>query len=124
MFEGWAPTQVQEHFDADGNRTGSTVTTMEPMWSESDRELAFALDEYDRSRCPCGCGASIEEAEDAERAFRIDKRTCYARRAIEKVRRQEADRAEATNQTDGWNDGLTYYVSDHFPYSDESGGTA
>jgi hypothetical protein len=125
VFDGWAPREVHKHYDAKGKLTGTTVVTREPMWNDDDRSRALALDEYDRAKCPCGCGQTIEEASDPTRAFVIEDYTCHAGRALKRHERAVADRAEKTNKPEGWSDGLTHYISRSFiPELRQRGGSA
>lgn len=121
VFDGWSPAEVHEHFDVDGNLTGRTVVTREPLWDDSDRGRALALGEYEASLCPCGCGQPLDEAADPKRAFSVESFRCQARRALEKIRRADRETAERVKKPDGWDDGLTYYINDSFPI-DPAGG--
>lgn len=114
MFDGWAPREVHEHYDADGILTGTTVVTHEPLWDDEDRGRALALDEYEHSICPCGCQQTIADATDPTRAFVIEDYVCLARRALAKHERAVTDRAEKTKKPEGWADGLNHYISRSF----------
>lgn len=114
MFDGYTPDEVHLHHDADGNLTGRTVVKRKPLWTESDRQRAMALQEYEDSRCPCGCGLSIEESHDPNRAFVIDEVKCYARRALDRHADQLEKAAKAKNLPDSWSDGLRFVVTSSF----------
>lgn len=110
---------MHEHFDADGNPCRAadafrTVVTREPEWDESSAARALELERHESNVCPCGCGQPLEEAGDKDRAFRVQKFTCHARRAIEQLRQKEADQAEREKRPEGWDVGLTYFVDDSF----------
>lgn len=114
MFDGWTPREVHEHYDADGNPTGTTVVTREPLVNDDDRAQVLALDEFDAARCPCGCGQPIEEASDPRRAFVVEDYTCHARKAIDRHERRVAAQAESAKKPEGWSDGLRHFVSRSF----------
>lgn len=84
------------------------------MWNDDDRERAIALDEYERSLCPCGCGMTRAEGHDPNRGFDIDWSTCYAGKAIAYARRQLRSQAEDSkgDVKEGWDDGLLFFVAD------------
>lgn len=114
MFDGWAPTEIHEHFDADGVKIGHTEVTHEPLWSDDDRERALGLDAYEASLCPCGCGLPTAESHDKRRAFSVEKATCYARRALDGVRRDAQKKAEASGTDPSRFDGLFWYIDRTF----------
>lgn len=64
-FLGWEPERTTVWQYSDAGRIGRTVETMEPEWSEEDRELALALAEYEALLCP-GCGGDLEETTKKE----------------------------------------------------------
>lgn len=61
-FDGETSQELHEHFDPDGNPTGTTVVSR-PGWSEDDRTWALALTLRDASHCP-GCGGDLAETTD------------------------------------------------------------
>lgn len=50
---------------------------------------------------------------DKKRAFKVDKATCYAGRALERVRDKDRAEAKAAKKPDGWDAGLHYFVVPH-----------
>lgn len=110
---------MHQHYDADGNPCRAadahlTVVKREPEWTDEDRELAFKLDEYEASLCPCGCGRPVDEATDKARSFSVESYTCLARRAIEIVKRKALEAAGGDEAPEGWDDGLIHYIDDSF----------
>jgi len=55
---GWEPARTTIYEYTDAGRIARTVETVEPEWSEEDRELALALAEYEALLCP-GCGDDL-----------------------------------------------------------------
>jgi hypothetical protein len=100
-------------YDDDG-RLVRTIVRREPRVSDEDRAQMLALELYERSLCPCGCGQPLEEATDPKRAFRVQDFRCRARSALEKHERNVRANAEATNKPEGWDDGLGFYIDDSF----------
>lgn len=90
--------------------TGTTVVTRESPWDETSRQRAMALHAYESGLCKCGCGRPAAESYDSKQVYRVDSFTCTAGRAIEIVRRQEAEQAKKENRPDDWNAGLHYYA--------------
>ncbi len=62
-FNGIEPAVVHEHYDAHGTLTGRTVVLREAEWSQSDRDHAVALLEYEAGLCG-GCGHPLVETTD------------------------------------------------------------
>ena len=58
-------TEVHEHYDADGNPTGTTVVTR-PGWDEDSRAWALALALREDNECR-RCGGDLVETLDYER---------------------------------------------------------
>ena len=52
-FDGEPSEELHEHYDPDGNLTGSTVVTR-PGWSSEDRAWALGLQFRDAMQCPRG----------------------------------------------------------------------
>lgn len=104
------PVEVHEHFDADGNLTGTTTVTRESPWDDESRARVLALAEYESSLCGCGCGQPLVSAMDPSQPWLVDKYVCYAERAKRKVARADAEKAQAQKLPDGWSDGTFYYV--------------
>lgn len=52
-FDGEPVEQLHEHYDADGNHTGSTVVTV-PGWTSDDRAWALGLSIREAAQCPRG----------------------------------------------------------------------
>lgn len=63
--------------------------------------------------CGCGCGLPRRVAHDPKQPFLVDKFTCYASRAIDRVRRKAADEAQRLKKDDGWDAGTHYYALPH-----------
>ena len=83
--------------------------TREPEWDDDTRDQAFEFTDYLASICGCGCGLPVAESHDPHRAFKIHTVTCYARRAIDKVQRDQDQ--EHKNDTDGvWASGKFLYA--------------
>ncbi len=53
VFDGEATQELHEHYDPDGNLTGTTVVTR-PGWSDDDRAWALGLALHEAYRCPRG----------------------------------------------------------------------
>lgn len=62
VFDGEPTEALHEHYDPDGNLTGSTIVTT-PGWSDEDRAWALGLALRDANRCP-GCGGDLHETLD------------------------------------------------------------
>ena len=52
-FDGEPTEHLQEHYDAEGNPTGSTIVTV-PGWTDRDRAWALGLAEREAAQCPRG----------------------------------------------------------------------
>lgn len=104
------PAEVHEHYDADGELTGTTIVTRESPWDEESRQRALALNAYENGLCKCGCGRPAAESYNDKQAYRVNSFTCQAGRAIETVRHKEADDAKRAKKPDGWNYGRHYYA--------------
>lgn len=48
-----------------------------------------------------------------DQVFEVDTVRCYARRAIEQVRRTERERAKSEKRPEGHDDGLIYFAHPH-----------
>jgi hypothetical protein len=110
---------VHEHFDADGNLTGTTVVTREPEWDDQSRGRALRLAEYEDGMCGCGCNQPVSVAYDKTQVFVVDKFTCYAGRAMEQVKRTQSEAAEQQKLPPGHDDGVHMYVRPHDPQRDK-----
>ena len=86
---GDEPSEVHEHFDADGNLTGTTVVTREPEWDDESRNLALDLLEHDRM-IHGGCGNHMSESMDPNYARKVDhaRAVCQDCRSIDLAREQ------------------------------------
>lgn len=103
---------MHEHQDAVGNVTGYTIVTTESAWDETTRERIQRLVEWEKSLCPCGCGVPVEQAWDKfYEPWSVEDYTCYARRALERVRR--AWEESHKNDVPGWADGVEHFVVPH-----------
>lgn len=92
------------------------VVTREPEWDDHSRGRAMRLAEYEESICGCGCGLPVAVSRDKTRAFVVDDFTCYAGRALEQVREQKRQQAEALNLPQ--KHGQHFYVRAHDPDRD------
>lgn len=63
-FDGEPQEQVHEHYDAEGNATGTTVVTI-PGWSIEDQAWALALQLREAAQCPRGHDLSESLAADS-----------------------------------------------------------
>lgn len=104
------PTEVHEHFDADGNPTGHTVVTRESPWDDTSRDRALALHAYETDMCKCGCGRPASESYGTTQSYKVHSFFCAAGRAIEQIRRRDKEQAEREKRPEGWNDGIHYYA--------------
>ena len=84
------------------------------MWTPEAQARALALQAWEDSLCGCGCGQPSKVAHDPSQPFRVDKFTCYAKRAKERVERDWRDQHK--DAPDGWGDGVYHYV---FPVKDD-----
>lgn len=107
------PVEVHEHYDADGNLTGTTVVRREPDWTDEDRGRALRLAEYENGICGCGCQQPIRKAYDKQQAFIVKHTVCQAGRAMDQVKRRDREDAEARKLPAGWDDGRHYFVQPH-----------
>lgn len=103
------PREVHEHFDADGNLTGSTVITRESAWDEQTRTRVLELAAFEDSLCRCGCGVPMDVAHK-EGPFKVDTFTCWADRAMRVKREYDEQQAKKDQLPDGWNWGRHYFV--------------
>jgi hypothetical protein len=104
---------VHEHFDADGNLTGTTVVTRESMWDDESRGRALRLAEFEAGKCPCGCGLPAKVSTSKTVGMTVDTFTCYASRALameKRKQRKEIGQTKDGKEIVGWDDGLNYYV--------------
>jgi hypothetical protein len=72
--------------------------------------MAMRLYEHDLVVCNCGCGLPVAEAHSKDQFFIVEEETCYARRAIEKVRTKKRDDAIRAKKGEGWDAGLKLYA--------------
>lgn len=64
IFDGEPSEELHEHYDADGNLTGSTLVTR-PGWADMDRAWALGLALREAGTCP-GCGGDLAETLDPD----------------------------------------------------------
>lgn len=67
VFWGEAKRSVTRYRHDDVGRLAETSTVHEPLWTDEDRELAFALAEYEADLCICG--RPLTESMDAAHEF-------------------------------------------------------
>lgn len=101
---------MHEHFDVDGNPTGTTVITRETEWDDDTRARVLEATAYEDMLCRCGCGLPIDQAH-VKQPFLVHDSICYASRALETKRRADAEAAKKAGKPDGWDDGLMYFVT-------------
>lgn len=107
------PTEVHQHFDANGEPTGHTVVTRESAWNDETRGRALRLAEWKAlSQCPCGSGLPAAEC-TKDQAFVVDKQNHFGLKALHKVINQEREQAKRENRPEGWDTGFRYYVKVH-----------
>lgn len=121
-FDGWEPREVQEFYDAAGDRCAMAdawlvVTTRETEWDDAARGRALRLGDYEDGFCQCGCNQPLAVARDKTRVFVVDEFTCYAGRALEQVREQRRKEAEALNRPE--QHGHHLHVRPHDPDRDQ-----
>lgn len=71
---GWEPEERHEHYDAEENLTGYTVTTRDSEFNDGDLARLLALRAYQAGICNCGIHESLTA--DRSNVFTFDKRTC------------------------------------------------
>lgn len=96
----------------------TAVVTREPEWDDTSRGRALRLSEHEASICGCGCGQPLELARDPDQIFMVDDFTCFAERALEKVRSAKYDQAERENWPKKWDAGKHFYVRPYDPARD------
>lgn len=104
MLDGFVPREIHEHFNDADERTGYTVVHRETEWDEATRDRVVRAQEYEQSICSCGCGQPKEIAWDPTfEPWEVDDFTCYARKALETVRRafEESHRDSMAGASDG-----------------------
>jgi hypothetical protein len=104
------PTEIHQHYDAEGNYTGHTVITRESPWDDETRDRALRLHQYESNLCGCGCGQPVVETYGKQQVYKVDKFTCLAGRALAMAKREDDKEAEREKRPEGWKDGLHYYV--------------
>lgn len=60
---GWEPRERHEHYDADGNLTGVTITNRESEWDDRERKALLALERYRGQLCEYGHHPDLSEDE-------------------------------------------------------------
>lgn len=68
--------------------------------------LALIYDE--ESRCPCGCGQYVDQAQSRDFNWDVTAVKCYAGQALDIVRRMES---KSNKGAEGWDDGLLWTVT-------------
>ncbi len=74
------------------------MTTAEAEWDETTRNAAMALEHYEASLCPCGCGHPAQVAQDGDNEFRFEvdgPYRCHARTALSKAREGQSEDVDA-----------------------------
>lgn len=59
------------------------------------------------------CGLQLSVCRDPKGSFLVDTATCYADRALQRVKRKRAERAEKTRRPEGADDGVFLTVASH-----------
>ena len=75
-LDGEPSEEVHEHYDPDGNLTGTTVVTR-PGWSEEDRAWALALTLRESAQCSRGHDLT-ESLDDAWKWLPLPPAVCNA----------------------------------------------
>lgn len=88
-----------QHFDADGNLTGTSVTTTPSRWDGDSRIWEIAYTQYVDGLCECGVPRSV--CMDRNKAWLVDFRTGYRCRALMQVQRAEAKKDEELEKAGG-----------------------
>lgn len=99
---------MHEHFDVDGDPTGTTVVTRASLWTAHARAQARALVEYEDS-IDARTGLPAAEAYK-DQQFVVTDVTNFAERSIEQRKRADQADAKKDGQADGWDDGVKYHV--------------
>lgn len=86
---GRPTVETHQHFDADGNHTGTTVVTVPSRWTEESKGWELAYQEYLETLCDCGVPKHI--AHDPERAWAVGWTECRRCAAIAQVMRKRDD---------------------------------
>lgn len=114
---GDEPTEVHEHYDSDGELTGTTVVTRQPEWDDEQRAIALEQAQYERD-VHHGCGTHISKSMDSSvaRLVEHERIVCLDCRAIDKAREQY----HKTNGHDRKNgacdcDDHIFYVAEYRP---------
>lgn len=74
------------------------MTTLEAEWDAESRSWALALEAYEGSLCPCGCGypASVSQDPANEDRFTADLPIrCHARTALVRAQERVSDDVKA-----------------------------
>lgn len=59
------PAERHDHYDANGTRTGHTIVTRDPEFTDRDRDHLTALAQVKANECP-KCGGPLDKTMDAE----------------------------------------------------------
>lgn len=78
---GRSISERHEHFDAEGNPTGHTVITREPLWDDLSRDAAYADWLVELEKCPM-CGGPRDECSDPDRPWYPDDYRCHKAAAL------------------------------------------
>lgn len=82
---------MHEHYDANGDFTGTTVLTRESEWNDETRELALALTYLEDKTCS-GCGNDLEKSLEPSHSWDVDDKTvCHACAALATVQRDVSE---------------------------------
>lgn len=83
------------------------MVTTESEWDDATRERALALTAYEDGLCGCGCGRPYSESSKHARGYMVHRVTCYARKAIDDLKAQDAA-AHENDGDDRWSRGVRY----------------
>lgn len=100
---------MHEHYDTEGNLTGTTVVTRESMWDEASRGRALRLAEYERSIDKV-TGLPFEAAHTNQPFIVHSDVVNYAQRAIDKQKSLDEEHPERGKADEKWFESRTYYV--------------
>lgn len=98
---GWEPEQRTRYVYDDTGRLVESVTTREPEYDATDRQLFLALDEWESALCP-GCNQPLAETTDGAHEFdwtHGERMRCYACQAQATwVETQQLDKASPVDR--------------------------
>lgn len=88
-----------EHFDAEGNLTGTSVHTTSSRWDEESRVFELAYTEYLDGLCECGVPRSV--CMDDTGGWLVDFRTGYRCQAMAIVQAEQDKKDQEIEKAGG-----------------------